>query len=66
MVSRSALGAPSLLRGRFGEAAELLHERLMALTIEQLDEMTDRALAAQSLADFVAALPQAEQATHIN
>jgi len=50
-----------VLRGRFGEVAEAVREKLAKLNVEQLDAMTDKALSAQSLEEFIAALPQDEE-----
>jgi hypothetical protein len=50
-----------VLRARFGEAAEAVREKLATLTVEQLDALTDKAVVAQSLEEFIAALPQVEE-----
>jgi hypothetical protein len=50
-----------ILRARFGEAAEALREKLAKLNVEQLDALTDKAVVAQSLEEFIAALPQVEE-----
>lgn len=51
-----------ILRGRFGEAAEELREEITKLNVEQIDAVTDKAIAAQSLEEVIAALPQNEKA----
>lgn len=43
---------------RFGQSAEDLRDDLAKLNVEQLDAMTTQALSAQSLSDFIAALPK--------
>ncbi|MEK7830634.1 MAG: DUF4351 domain-containing protein, partial [Acidobacteriota bacterium] len=43
---------------RFGQSAEDLRDDLAKLDVEQLDAMTTQALSAQSLPDFIAALPK--------
>ena len=50
-----------ILQARFGAAAEAVRERLVELNVEQLDALTDKALSAQSLEEFIAALPQVEE-----
>jgi hypothetical protein len=52
-----------VLRARFGAPAETVSERLVKLNVEQLDALTDKAAVAQSLDEFLAALPQTEEAT---
>lgn len=43
---------------RFGQGAEELRDDLAKLDVEQLDAITVQALSAQSLSDFIAALPK--------
>lgn len=51
-----------VLHGRFGETPQELQNNLEKLSVEQLDLMMDQALFAQSLTDFIAAMPKTEDA----
>ena len=50
-----------VLLKRSGELPEVVHKRLLKLSAAQLDLLTDTALSAQSLEEFIAALPQDEE-----
>jgi predicted transposase YdaD len=47
-----------LVRRRFGEALESLQETLRSLSVEQLEDLVDVCLDANSLDEFIAAIPQ--------
>jgi hypothetical protein len=57
-ISRQLLRVLSV---RFGEAADTVREKLMKLNVEQLDALTDKAISARSLDEFIAALPRVEE-----
>ncbi|MGH9802636.1 MAG: DUF4351 domain-containing protein, partial [Blastocatellia bacterium] len=54
-----------VLHGRFGQTAEELRDDLAKLSVEQIDVMTDQALFAPSLSDFIAAIPKPDDSSTI-
>lgn len=51
-----------ILRGRFGESADIASESLKKLSLEQLEELADKVISVQSLEEFIAAVPKTDGA----